>query len=194
MRKKKQKYRVVFVPDPVCWTEAPESLSVLARQRKPLASRPPADDLAAQADAVQPQACERRPVRLPVLRHLRAARPRSSRRSATWWSSCRILLGILDVQFFLMFLAVAIFYGMFLSIAAILLEEISFRRYPGWIDLTKLLAYSILENFGYRQLLSAMKVKAFWDAIRRRRAWGHMQRRGFRHRNTPGSVSHLSHR
>ena len=53
-----------------------------------------------------------------------------------------------------MFLAVAIFYGMFLSIAAILLEEISFRRYPGWIDLTKLLAYSILENFGYRQLLS----------------------------------------
>jgi hypothetical protein len=24
-----------------------------------------------------------------------------------------------------------------------------------------------------------MKVKAFWDAIRRRRAWGQMQRRGF---------------
>jgi hypothetical protein len=37
-----------------------------------------------------------------------------------------------------------------------------------------------MENFGYRQLLSAMKVKAFWDTIRRRRAWGHMQRRGFR--------------
>jgi hypothetical protein len=80
------------------------------------------------------------------------------------------LLGILDVQFFMMFLAVAILYGMFLSIAAILLEEISFRRYPGWIDLTKLLAYSVLENFGYRQILSAMKVKAFWDAIRRCRA------------------------
>jgi hypothetical protein len=43
----------------------------------------------------------------------------------------------------------------------------------------KLLTYSVLENFGYRQLLSAMKVKAFWDAVRRRRAWGQMQRRGF---------------
>jgi len=78
-----------------------------------------------------------------------------------------------------MFLAVAILYGIFLSIAAILLEEISFRRYPGWIDLTKLVAYSVLENFGYRQILSAMKVKAFWDTIRRRRAWGQMQRKGF---------------
>jgi hypothetical protein len=47
------------------------------------------------------------------------------------------------------------------------------------VDLTKLLAYSIIENFGYRQVLSAMKVKAFWDTIRRRRAWGQMQRRGF---------------
>jgi cellulose synthase/poly-beta-1,6-N-acetylglucosamine synthase-like glycosyltransferase len=33
MRRKKQRYRVVFVPDPVCWTESPESLRVLARQR-----------------------------------------------------------------------------------------------------------------------------------------------------------------
>jgi hypothetical protein len=82
-----------------------------------------------------------------------------------------------------MFLSVAVFYGMFLSVAAVLLEEISFRRYPGWLDLTKLLAYSVLENFGYRQLLSAIKVKSFWDAIRRRRAWGQMQRRGFRQAN-----------
>lgn len=30
---KKEPYRVVFVPDPVCWTEAPESMSILSRQR-----------------------------------------------------------------------------------------------------------------------------------------------------------------
>ncbi|HJQ98333.1 MAG TPA: hypothetical protein VJ826_08455, partial [Candidatus Polarisedimenticolaceae bacterium] len=81
--------------------------------------------------------------------------------------------------FFLLFLAVSVLYGIFLSVAAILLEEVSFRRYPGWVDLVKLFTYGVLENFGYRQLLSAMKVKAFWDAVRRRRAWGRMQRRGF---------------
>ena len=33
MRREKRKYRVVFVPDPVCWTEVPETLKVLRRQR-----------------------------------------------------------------------------------------------------------------------------------------------------------------
>ncbi len=189
MRRKKQKYRVVFVPDPVCWTEAPETLSVLARQRnrwhrgllqtlwlhKKMLFNPGYGSVGLFA--------------FPYFAIFELFGPFIE----TFGYLVVIvsyLLGVLDVQFFLMFLAASIFYGMFLSIAAILLEEISFRRYPGWIDLTKLLAYSIMENFGYRQLLSAMKIKAFWDAIRRRRAWGQMQRRGF-HRETPrGQVSH----
>ncbi|MGB2867099.1 MAG: glycosyltransferase family 2 protein, partial [Bacteroidota bacterium] len=32
-REKREPYRIVFVPDPVCWTEAPETLKILARQR-----------------------------------------------------------------------------------------------------------------------------------------------------------------
>ena len=179
MRRKKQPYRVVFVPDPVCWTEAPESLSVLARQRnrwhrgllqtlwqhKRMLFNPKYGNVGLFAFPYF------------VLFELLGPFIETFGYLAVIVS---YLLGILDVQFFMMFLAVAILYGMFLSIAAILLEEISFRRYPGWIDLTKLLAYSVIENFGYRQVLSAMKVKAFWDAIRRRRAWGQMQRRGFR--------------
>ena len=33
MKEQRREYRVVFVPDPVCWTEAPESVKVLMRQR-----------------------------------------------------------------------------------------------------------------------------------------------------------------
>jgi hypothetical protein len=36
-----------------------------------------------------------------------------------------------------------------------------------------------MENFGYRQFLSAFTVKAFYDFVRRRRGWGEMKRRGF---------------
>ncbi len=32
-RKRRIPYRIVFVPDPICWTEAPESLKVLKNQR-----------------------------------------------------------------------------------------------------------------------------------------------------------------
>lgn len=33
MREQKQKYRVGFVPDPLCWTEVPQSWKILHRQR-----------------------------------------------------------------------------------------------------------------------------------------------------------------
>ena len=33
MLDKKKEYRIEFIPEPVCWTEAPETLAVLARQR-----------------------------------------------------------------------------------------------------------------------------------------------------------------
>jgi cellulose synthase/poly-beta-1,6-N-acetylglucosamine synthase-like glycosyltransferase len=178
MRRKKRKYRVVFVPDPVCWTEVPETLSVLARQRNRWHRGLLQTIWLHKRMLFNPAHASVGLFAFPYFAIFELLGPFIE----TFGYLVVItsyLLGILDAQFFLMFLAVSIFYGMFLSIAAILLEEISFRRYPGWIDLTKLLAYSILENFGYRQLLSAMKVAAFSDAIRRRRAWGHMRRRGF---------------
>ena len=34
LREKKEPYNITFIPDPVCWTEAPENLKVLGLQRK----------------------------------------------------------------------------------------------------------------------------------------------------------------
>jgi len=184
LRRKKQRYRVVFVPDPVCWTESPESLRVLARQRNRWHRGLLQTIWLHKRMLFNPRYGSVGLFAFPYFAVFELMGPFVE----TFGYVAVILsfvLGILDVQFFLLFLAVSILYGVFLSIAAILLEEISFRRYPGWIDLTKLVAYSVLENFGYRQLLSAMKVKAFWDTIRRRRAWGQMQRRGFQRGGEP---------
>jgi cellulose synthase/poly-beta-1,6-N-acetylglucosamine synthase-like glycosyltransferase len=178
MRRKKRPYRVVFVPDPVCWTEAPETLRVLARQRNRWHRGLLQTIWLHKRMLFNPRYGAVGLFAFPYFAIFELMGPfiETIGYLAVVLS---FLLGILDVQFFLMFLAVSILYGIFLSIAAILLEEISFRRYPGWIDLTKLVAYSVLENFGYRQILSAMKVKAFYDTVRRRRAWGQMQRKGF---------------
>ncbi len=183
MRRKKQPYRVVFVPDPVCWTEAPETLSVLARQRNRWHRGLLQTLWVHKRMLFNPKYGSVGLFAFPYFAIFELLGPFIETLGYVA-VIVSYLVGILDVQFFLMFFAVAILYGMFLSIAAILLEEISFRRYPGWIDLTKLLAYGVIENFGYRQVLSAMKVKAFWDTIRRRRAWGHMPRRGFQAKGT----------
>ena len=179
MRSKGKKYRVVFVPDPVCWTEVPRRLDDLRRQRNRW-----------HRGLVQTLWTNRGVMfnpRYGALGMLAFPHAFLFEMLGPFVETLGYLvvllsfaLGILDLEFFLLFFAVAILYGIFLSISAVLLEEISFRRYPGWVDLTKLLVFSVVENFGYRQLLSLFKVKAFWDVLRRRRAWGRMDRTGFR--------------
>ena len=179
MRREKRRYRIVFVPDPVCWTEAPTTLSALQRQRARW-----------HRGLVQTMWDNRGVLFNPRYGTLGLLAFPHAFLFEMLGPFVEILgytvvilsfaLGLLNIEFFLLFLAVAILYGVFLSVSAVLLEEISFRRYPGWLDLTKLLVFAILENFGYRQMLSLFKVKAFWDVIRRKRGWGEMTRQGFR--------------
>ncbi|MGH9863242.1 MAG: glycosyltransferase family 2 protein, partial [Candidatus Acidiferrales bacterium] len=52
---------------------------------------------------------------------------------------------------FLLFVLLSVAYGSFLSVGSVLLEELTYRRYPGYNDLLSLLWYAILENVYYRQ-------------------------------------------
>jgi hypothetical protein len=88
-------------------------------------------------------------------------------------------LGLLNTKFFLLFFVLAVAFGVFLSVAAILLEEISYRRYPSWSDLWKLLICGVAENFGFRQMLAVFKIQAFWEYLRGLRRWGKLERVGF---------------
>ena len=48
----------------------------------------------------------------------------------------------------------------------------------------------IVENLGYRQMLSVFKIKAFWDLLLRQRHWGRMERTGFeRGEDTPDDAA-----
>ncbi len=185
-RRKKMKYRIVFVPDPVCWTEVPSSLKVLRRQR----SRWHRGLLQSLWDhkrmLMNPRYGNVGLMTLPYFILFETLGPLIEVLGyitvpLAWY------LGILDTRFLILFFFLAVLFGVFLSVAAVLLEEISFRRYPGWIDLVKLIAYGVMENFGYRQLLSLYKVKSFWDFLLRRRGWGEMKRRGFTRAAAPSS-------
>lgn len=184
MRENKRRYRVVFVPDPVCWTEVPESWGVLRRQRNRW-HRGLVETLWSHKRVLfNPRYGSMGLLAFPHAFLFEMLGPFVEVVGyvvvlLSW------MLGILNTEFFLLFLAVALVYGIFLSVAAVLLEEISFRRYPGWVDLTKLLVFSVVENFGYRQVLALFKVKAFWDVVRRRRQWGEMDRRGFERAEDP---------
>jgi cellulose synthase/poly-beta-1,6-N-acetylglucosamine synthase-like glycosyltransferase len=178
LKRQKSRYRIVFVPDPVCWTEAPERFKTLLMQRNRWHRGMLQSFARHWRMLLNPRYGIIGLLALPYFLVFEMLGPFVE---VLGYASviAAYFLGILNREFFLLFLVVAIFYGIFLSIAAILLEEISFRRYPGWDDLARLLWYSVWENLGFRQLLSLFKVKAFFDFILRRRRWGEMGHRGF---------------
>jgi cellulose synthase/poly-beta-1,6-N-acetylglucosamine synthase-like glycosyltransferase len=177
-RDRGEKYRIVFQPDPVCWTEAPESIRVLARQRDRW-----------QRGTLQ-----------VLSRHWRMfANPRYGVIGLFVMPYYVIFEGIgpviellgyvltvLAVAFhligwrfaYLLFLA-AVVYGAMISLASVILEEVSFRRYPRLGDLLWLAFYGFLEHFGYRQLSTWWRVRGVFRFLMGERGWGDMTRKGF---------------
>jgi hypothetical protein len=89
------------------------------------------------------------------------------------------LFGLLAPSYAVAFFVVAYLYGIVLSLAAILMEEVSFHRYRRPVDMWRLVAYAFIEPFGYRQLTVWYRLKAFVRYVRGDHSWGRMKREGF---------------
>ena len=178
MRERRIPYRVVFVPDPVCWTEAPESVSILSRQRNRW-HRGLLDVLWMHRTMLfNEKFGVIGSAAMPYFLFVELLGPVFEffgyvTLAMLWW------MGAVNVPMTILFFIVALFYGVMFSVGAVLLEEISFRRYPNPKHLALLLSVGVLENFGYRQLTMLWRIKAFWDYARGKKGWGSMQRTGF---------------
>jgi hypothetical protein len=90
-----------------------------------------------------------------------------------------VVLGRVSMPYFLAFFSVAFAFGIALSFAAIGLEELSFRRYPRFGDLVRLLGVAVTENIGYRQLSAYWRLRGMVSKLTGAKAWGAMERKGF---------------
>ena len=178
LRERDERYRIEFVPDPVCWTEAPETLGQLSRQRRRW-HRGLGETLwrhrgvagngryGALGTAAVPYFLVFEFLG-PVIELLGLPA------ILVWW-----IFGELSLVYLLGFCVVAILLGVVLSLAALLLEEHSFRRHRSGREVARLVAFSLVENLGYRQLLAFWRFAAFYDLARGRTDWGDMRRKGF---------------
>jgi hypothetical protein len=89
------------------------------------------------------------------------------------------LLGLIAFDYVLAFVAVVFAFGVFVSVAALVLEEIQLRRLPHARDLAILTLVAVLENFGYRQVNNLWRIRGWWQFMRKSEAWGEMVRKGF---------------
>jgi cellulose synthase/poly-beta-1,6-N-acetylglucosamine synthase-like glycosyltransferase len=170
--------RVVFVPDPVAWTEAPESARVLGRQRDRW-QRGLADTLWRHRRLLfNPRYRTLGMVGYPyfllveLLSPLVEAFGLIALPIALW-------LGAIDAQFALLLLLVAYGYGYVLTMCALLLEELSSRPYSRIRDRVRLLCWALLESVGYRQLTVVWRLRGMASYLRGKSEWGAMTRTGF---------------
>ena len=167
-----------FIPDPVAWTEVPSSVRVLGRQRERW-QRGLLETLWVHRDLLfNARYGAVGLIAYPFFLFGEALSP-----LVELFGYIGVAVGVaaraVDLQFVWLFLSVVVLYGMLLSVWAILLEEVSFRRYTRRRDVLRLLAASVIEAFCYRPLTLVFRLNAFWRMLRGDRRWGVMQREGF---------------
>ncbi len=177
-REKRIPYRVVFQPDPVCWTEVPEHAAGLARQRNRW-QRGTLQVLGYHWHMMMnPRYGVVGMLILPYYLIFEGLGP-IIEFSGYVLTALAIPLGLLHWRFAELLFLTAVVYGALISVAAVILEEISFRRYPRVTDLLRLSAYAIVENLGYRQRETWWRVTGVVDFMKRRQEWGAVTRKGF---------------
>jgi cellulose synthase/poly-beta-1,6-N-acetylglucosamine synthase-like glycosyltransferase len=170
-------HRVEFVPDPVAWTEVPESLRVLSRQRDRW-HRGLADVIwRHRVTLFNPRYGAMGMVAMPYFTLIELLAP-VVEAVGLLGLVAGLALGAVNVPFAVLFLLAAYGYGMLLSVAALLLEEFGYHRYHRIPDRARLLCFALLENWGYRQLTVYWRLHGLFKYLRGKKDWGAMERRG----------------
>jgi cellulose synthase/poly-beta-1,6-N-acetylglucosamine synthase-like glycosyltransferase len=184
LRENNEEYHIHFVPDPVCWTEVPSDLRSLGRQR-----------------------ARWQKGSLEVLWRNRDMFFRKRYGSVGWlalpyhlvfellaplieivgYTTILIaaLSGLLSREFFLQFLLFGYAFATMISIGAVLQEEVTYRRYNNWRDVSRLVFYCFLEHFPYRQLHMIWRLQGLWQYMRGDVAWRPLKRVGFAQQGSP---------
>lgn len=177
LRKRKEEYAVVALPDPVCWTEAPDDLRSLYQQRNRWHRVLLESFWTHREMLLNPKFGTVGMLAMPYYLFFEIIGP-----FMEVFSYFVIFgafgLGFLRVETLFLFLLLSVGYTTFLNILAILIDEIHYNTYS-LREVLRLIFVGFLDNLGYRQLSMGIRVIATFDWLSRTQAWGTIARRGY---------------
>ena len=174
---KQENYRIAFLPDPVCWTEAPSDLKSLGLQRSRW-QKGLLDALWRHRHMLFRARYGRIGcLALPYLCFFELFAPfvESAGIISIMAAAC---LGILNRDFFLQFLLFGYAFATAISIGSVLQEELTYRRYNDRRDVVRLIMYCFLEHFPYRQIQIYWRLQGMWQYLKGDNTWKAIKRRG----------------
>jgi cellulose synthase/poly-beta-1,6-N-acetylglucosamine synthase-like glycosyltransferase len=188
MAEKKRPYKVVYIPDPLCWTEAPSNYKILGRQRNRWA-RGTFETLKLHKKLFFN-------MKYGVMGML----------SYPYWFFFEwlapfveffglvfflilVVLGMVHWKFFFCLLLVVYSFAFFISMFSLLSEEISFYKYPKKRDIVKMILTALIEPLWFHPRVVWWSLKGNFDLIKGKKAWGEMTRQGFVQYNKKATTS-----
>lgn len=178
MREQKREYAIGFVPEIVCWTEAPTTLAGLRNQRGRW-----------QQGALETLIRHRRMIfnprygRIGMFSMLQLVVEDVVGPPAELIGylvvPAALLLGVMEPVVAVAFLCLTVLFGSGLSIGTLALEEFQLRRTPSARDLVRVGLAAFVENFGYRQANLFFRIAGIRRHLRKDTSWAAVPREGF---------------
>ena len=185
MHENKLPYKVTFIPDPLCWTEAPGSYKILGRQRNRWTR--------GTIETLQIHKKMFFNYRFGILGLL----------SYPYWFFFELLAPLIEFSgfmFFIIFVAsgfitwpfslllpgLVLAFGFLYSVFAILIEVLTFNQYKKRTEVLKLILIALAEPIFFHPFVVWSAVSGNIDFLRKKKSWGEMTRQGF---NTAKSIN-----
>ena len=179
MRENNRKYKIVQIPDTLCWTEGPPTLSVLNRQRTRW-GRGLLQIFVGHRYYVFNRKCGR--MGLIVLPYALFFEFLAPVIEAIGFLSLIFLLFTNQINFSTFWLMIIYVYlvGTTMSLMTISYDLEVKKLYQNYSEYLKLVLFSSLEAIIYHPLIVFFSLKGYWEFLTRRNfSWGSMTRQGF---------------
>ncbi|MEL1252252.1 glycosyltransferase [Flavobacterium sp. DGU38] len=178
MLENKLPYTVSYIPDPLCWTEAPEDFKIFKKQRSRW-----------MRGTIETLSFHKKMFLNPKYKLLGMI-------SVPYWvlfeflapgieftglliTILFIFFGLLNWHFFILLVFFVYTFAVFFSVVALLSEERTFHKYPKHTDFLKLLLAAFIEPLYFHPLAVYAALIGYKEKIKGTHGWGEMTRKGF---------------
>lgn len=178
MHEKKLAYTVSYIPDPLCWTEAPESLDIFNKQRSRWMRGTIETLWEHRIMFMNPKYKLLGMVSVPYWTFFEFFAPLAEVIGilATLYF---ILVGMMNWHYFFLLMIFVYSFAILFSILTLFTEERTFHKYTKVDDFLKLLGAAFIEPFYFHPLSVFSAFKGYVDKIKGTHSWGEMTRKGF---------------
>lgn len=178
MHENNRKYRVSYIPDPLCWTEAPANYSILGRQRNRWARGTYETLKIHKRIFFNPKYGVMGMISYPFWFFYEWLAPFVEFFGLLFFLFL-VIMGKVNWLFFITLLLAVYSFAFFISVFALLAEERSFFKYTNKRDVFKMLFTAMIEPFWFHPRVVWWALKGNWDLVKGKKSWGEMTRQGF---------------